>query len=435
MIISVRDSPAEKLQMFLNEFVTPTWKSLPKGFKLDMYGVEITPPIWNLLVQLLYYQVLPQAPDAAINIDSSEKKWDSVALKMCGFAQRDATRLATDDDSCCTIDHRNLLALTLARRTSELQLKECPEILHDLLNVPQLEMNWWVLRQDNLSAVECAGVGSLVQRSARLKSLVIGSKCLEDSYVLGEGLCNAIHLEVLNLLDNSSAPPTNEQQELSTTEVVQERHVIAAPLLQNPQSHLRVLDLNSCQLEDCHVIAIAQILRTSQLQTLYLIFNNIQAHGILELAHQLPNFKRLKRLYLGRNPWETTKDDREKCFAALLQGMMENYSIECLHPFQERPQATRRHYHDMNRAMEFPIKQRPQAPLLKYYAVMNRAGRRILSTSDPVPVGLWELILERAGKGHWPSTHFDDIQDRKSLLWRANAVYFFLRNCHHIILP
>lgn len=70
--------------------------------------------------------------------------------------------------------------------------------------------------------------------------------------------------------------------------------------------------------------------------------------------------------------------------------------------------------------------------VLKHYATINRAGRRIFATSKDVPLGLWPLILERAAT---TLSAYDNpffvIRKRKimDLQDRASAVYFLLQNC------
>jgi hypothetical protein len=171
--------------------------------------------------------------------------------------------------------------------------------------------------------------------------------------------------------------------------------------------------MRSFHLEDRHLIAMAQLLPLSQLEVLHLSFNNIQAPGILELARQLGKIRSLKKICLERNPWIQTREARDKCYAALLQGMMNNYSIEYLHPIQRSPQAI----------------------LLQHYMDLNRAGRRILTSSDPVPLGLWPWVLERAGKMNWSSKVYDEITDAQARVRCANVVFFFLRYNHDVILP
>ena len=83
-----------------------------------------------------------------------------------------------------------------------------------------------------------------------------------------------------------------------------------------------------------------------------------------------------------RNPWENDSTNQQACESALLNAVMHdtkhvyNISIE-----------------KINFSYQFPI-----IPRLQYYCDLNYAGRRILSSFQPVPLGLWPLLLERAGK-------------------------------------
>lgn len=63
------------------------------------------------------------------------------------------------------------------------------------------------------------------------------------------------------------------------------------------------------------------------------------------------------------------------------------------------------------------------AYLVTYYSYLNWTGRRLLTTSSIVPIGLWPLILERAGKDN------DKLDDRmRDPKLRAASIYFFLQN-------
>jgi hypothetical protein len=62
----------------------------------------------------------------------------------------------------------------------------------------------------------------------------------------------------------------------------------------------------------------------------------------------------------------------------------------------------------------------PQAPMLRYYTVINRGGRRILSSRANVPLGLWPVVLERAWK-----ISYGVVEERQAKL---NALFYLLKN-------
>lgn len=136
---------------------------------------------------------------------------------------------------------------------------------------------------------------------------------------------------------------------------------------------------------------------------------------MMKFAQELPRIKCLKRVHLNLNPWEgndrSCKDNYEERCAALLQGLLVNYSLEFL---------------NMSRNRNSPVE-----ILLQYYCNLNRAGRRILATpSTNVPVGLWPRILERAGKDKYNVWDMTSIEATMQIAkYRANAIFFFLQNC------
>jgi hypothetical protein len=139
------------------------------------------------------------------------------------------------------------------------------------------------------------------------------------------------------------------------------------------------------RLDDRHFIAIARALPTSRLKFLNVAHNNIQSTGILEFVRQLPRIESLRTIILLPNPWLSNGQSSvpsDKCAAALVQGMMENCSID---------HVTHDNDTDLLTVEEYPN-------LVMHLADLNRAGRRILSVSRSVPLGLWAHVLERAGR-------------------------------------
>lgn len=126
-----------------------------------------------------------------------------------------------------------------------------------------------------------------------------------------------------------------------------------ARLLHNPQNQSCKLILTHLGLTDHHVMALLKFVRISQIEEIYLRNNNIQAHGVLEFARHLPRIQSLKRLPIQNNPREESASDHHLLGATFLQGIMENTNIQLM---------------DSLRLI-------PQAHLLWYYLLLNKAGR------------------------------------------------------------
>lgn len=103
-------------------------------------------------------------------------------------------------------------------------------------------------------------------------------------------------------------------------------------LLQNPHSQLEHLQLGDIALEDQHFMAIVQMLPKSQLKFLKICGDKISTRGILEFAKHLPGMKSLKSIeiirYDGLVP--CLQSAKNMVCEALIQGMLENYSVEVL---------------------------------------------------------------------------------------------------------
>jgi hypothetical protein len=131
---------------------------------------------------------------------------------------------------------------------------------------------------------------------------------------------------------------------------------------------------------------------------------------IKEFGRQLRQMKWLKKLSLGSLFLEEYSEGPfPEYYEPLIQAMQENYSIEC---FEVKKCGTPQQY-----------------DILRYYAHLNHAGRRILETTPFVPVGLWPWILERAGRSNYFETSCTGYVQE----CRANAIYFFLQHCPDIL--
>ena len=73
-----------------------------------------------------------------------------------------------------------------------------------------------------------------------------------------------------------------------------------------------------------------------------------------------------------------------------------------------------------------------QGRLLWHYLVVNRAGRRLLTSSHPIPDGLWSRVLERASdEKRYTCTIGEmggDLANEGGHVAKYNAVYFLLQN-------
>jgi hypothetical protein len=320
--------------------------------------------------------------------------WDHVHLRDCQISDR----LAADNKGFCSQDSIQVLISALTNCPSSLKLSRSQDILECLFNTPHFERRLTELSivQERFSALDCARIGSLVQRAVTW-SLDIDVDVLEDPLVLGQGLANAFHLQSLRI---KRALDPNFCDVL-----LRDGHCIVRLLL-GPQSRLKELVLSGIGLTDRDLQLIVDMLYTSQLQALNLSHNEIGLDGILALAHQLPKIKCLKELDLRYNAFDDPHFARhevmyEECINAVLQGMFENFSMEQFH---------------FGAVVEEMV----------YLTKSHRISRQILATGLSLPGALWPLILELVGRRHWDPTSGKEVQ-----LWshRANALYFVLRNC------
>lgn len=382
------------------------------------------------------------------------------------------------------------LGITLSSsRISALMLEESPQVVDCLLNhAPQLYTTKLSIQRRSgvLTALQCLRLGALVRKSQDLRELYLQSTLLEAPDRLAVGIASAHHLEVLSLAGTlerhgesqhrhhqqqhqgqrrrhgladlivlslagtlepeGHARNRRRRQGLADLVVSRRRsssssstsartcdtelgYGAVARLLQDPRSsHLRALNLSNLGLEDDHLVELSRLLVSCRgddapsneddhhppprrLEELNVSFNDIGAEGILEFAKLLPNMKTLKRVSLRPNSWDDfSKQSAQECGAALLEGVRKNTSIEYLDSLLGVP----------------------QAPLLRYYADLNWAGRRILTTSHPVPLGLWSLILERAAGTMSNMMSKSDPpppgQASSSISGNYSAIYFLLQN-------
>ena len=374
--------PVNRLQSCLDEISKRSMYHKAESPSLHFLFVDITPTILALLVQVLTQPVF-QTPTG---------KWEAVTFHGCNFSREDTstTEITADVNSYRFPDDgdRHLLGSTLARRVTSLALNKSPGILECLWRTPELETTCFGFVQDLFPE----WLGSLILRSAHLKHLEMTLEHLKGPRMMMESLANATNLERLKFQQMIYHGQTRNY--LADEIIRPGGNDIVCRLLQNPQSRLEVLTLSDMCLEDRHFVAIVDVLPTSRIKMLYVHSNNIQCRGILAFAAQLPRIKRLRLAVCHDNPWMNDREGSEQCWAALLKGLVANDSLEILSPGSVS-----------------------QYDLEKFYLTLNWAGRRILATSNSVPLGLWPLILQRAGKAK-------DSYDKL----RAARIFFFLQS-------
>lgn len=392
-------NPVYQLQKCLDQISKPSRDSKIDGFVLKLFCLHVTAPILALLIRILNQPL--RTSTTAIKF-----KWDRVEFHYC--------TLLVEGDICfvkgychCSASDVAIFAKLLAGRTLLLHIDNSDEILERLFRVPKLESKTLSIHQVELSAKESIGLGGLLQRSSTLKHLELLLSYWTKPQTLVESLANATTLQMLSIKD-MDLPSFGLVSPLMLADIFRPGgEDIILRLLRNPQCRLQELSLSNMHMEDHQFMAIVEILPTTKLEVLNVDGNKIQCQGILALAAQLPNIKCLKVVGLGGNPWETVGEGLEQCWAALLEGLLENFSVESLSARECSPLL---------------------AKSVHYQCNLNRAGRRILATPNSVPIGLWPLILERAGNDKY---HLDEncsdyeLSVRK---YRTESIYFFLQN-------
>lgn len=319
------------------------------------------------------------------------------------------------------------LAKALADQVNDLLIDETGDLLTIVLEQKRLQFqNLTIrLRKHGLTVEQCLMLGKRIANSPELKRLSLKETDIHAPALLAPGIATCYHLETLILADTSSMPaasPRVQQQALADLLLVSNtnsrnknaanpryppkpKYGIGAVLrlLLSPASCLKVLDLSNLHLQDEHAATLAKALTINNtLEQLNLSFNDIGLAGVLEVAHHLPRMQKLRKLALKPNPWGD--NDRDEGGQALLEGMKHNVSIEYLDS----------------------LLMIPQAPMLRYYTILNRGGRRIVMNGNssngnkPVPRALWPIILERASK-----IFYGVAEEKKAKL---DALYYFLRN-------
>lgn len=132
---------------------------------------------------------------------------------------------------------------------------------------------------------------------------------------------------------------------------------------------LTYLQISGNNVEDADMEQLAEIITHSNhtLRALSLTANNIGDEGILSIARRLADMKALRFLDVQRNQF--TDESKTEIIAAL----KDNMELERL---------------DLDGTWD---------ATKSFYLSLNKGGRRLLQTSNDTPLGLWPLVLERAG--------------------------------------
>lgn len=135
-------------------------------------------------------------------------KWYKIHFCHCTFAERNAA--LPDDDGieqiegdCCSLDDKKLLAAT---RTNHLELTYSHQVLGSLLLSPHLPISKWGIGESELSALQCATVWNLIDRSVDLSYLLLEVHALEDPSVLAQAVANAVHLNEVHVTGRKGSP-------------------------------------------------------------------------------------------------------------------------------------------------------------------------------------------------------------------------------------
>jgi hypothetical protein len=400
-----KPTPGRQLELYLDDITSNRFASSAE-YGWWLRDVVINPEVLAALLRILNY---------------GTTKWGRICFENCRLDTQDVALPSWCNEQKCTSDDIRRLVTALATRTLTLEVDSSPNVLEILLEFPQLEINeFWFCQEENVTNVLATRLGNMIQRSVSLRTFCLRLPVHDVPTDLMECLRSATHLQELFWM--SFRRSSNPRQTLSEQWF---RELLCDRLLRqyHPQSQLRSLTLLSMQLEDCHFIPLAQALPGSQIEYLNVDYNKIQSTGILEFARQLPMIVCLKEVRLFWNPWRNDSQYRD-CVAALVKGMMNNYSIEkmMLDHYVKYPDDASTSWHEYQ--------------LVWHYTTLNVTGRKILRVSDnknSVPLGLWPSIFERAGTT--PRSPVREIDcERSDREERANALFYFLQNSTSAIL-
>jgi hypothetical protein len=166
---------------------------------------------------------------------------------------------------------------------------------------------------------------------------------------------------------------------------------------------LKTLHLASNQLQDDCIPALAEAVGNSSIRTLDLKSNKLTDHGIATLAAHFP--PQLERLWLLGNPMSVPGA------LALLDAFTHSHTNMVL--LQDLRIPT---YSLLAAVPELEQIQKQ----CHYFQVLNRGGRRILTTDKYVPLALWALILARVNELEYSAQKYDSTKGR------LEGIYYLL---------
>eukprot|EP00980_Cylindrotheca_fusiformis_P015922 scaffold4661_cov108-Cylindrotheca_fusiformis.AAC.5 len=296
-----------------------------------------------------------------------------------------------------------LLSRALSQtRISKLLLHDSAELSSSLLMEQKLNgIQGLTLRQrQGLSNSQCLMLGKIVSCSKGLKELSLRGTPIASGALLAPGLAISYHLETLIIGETYlSAKSLSDLVVVANPKRCQPSIQATLRLLSSPQSNLKALDLSHLNLRSEHATVIAKALvdNNSCLEQLNLSFNNIGNKGLEAFARHLPQMKCLSKVSLQPNPWDNG--------TVLCSAMQQNTSVD---------------YLDSLLCL-------PEAEMIRYYTTINRGGRRLVQQNQvhddidkDVPLGLWSLVLERAGRINYYTEHGQQA--------KADSIFYLLRN-------
>jgi hypothetical protein len=287
-----------------------------------------------------------------------------------------------------------LLTRVLSKtRIYKLLLQDSVGLTECLLTEPRIHgiLSLAIRQRQGLSNSQCLMLGKLVSCSKGLKELSLRGSPIASGALLAPGLAISYHIETL-ILGESYLSPKSIADLVVVANKRRSQPAIQATLrlLSSPQSNLQALDLSHLNLRNEHAGIIADaLIKNTSLEELNLSFNSIGNYGLEIFARHLPKMRHLVKVSLQPNPWNNGK--------VLCDAMRQNTSVEYLDSLLFLP----------------------EAEMLRYYTTINRGGRRLCCDSD-VPLGLWSIVLERAGRINYY------VQDEERA--KADAIFYLLKN-------
>jgi Leucine Rich repeat len=170
-----------------------------------------------------------------------------------------------------------------------------------------------------------------------------------------------------NANENNGTPNEEKSQEKSELEEANDQRKVC-------NTHLKRFAMAGNYISDAFVESLLGVFgRDCALEELNLFGNRITDHGLALIVRKIPQFRKLRTLWLGQNPFYPAAAE------GLLEMMKTNYtimdvSVRCFEDSQ------------MDKIQE----------QLDHYCRLNRGGRRILaSPTSTIPLSLWPLLMER----------------------------------------